>query len=112
MKKIYNDAVSDILPPDFYYGAIVEDKGVFKLEWRDPGTGAVSLLTEADLRAKEEESRLSLCRGDNPVGGEGWKIQRNINYSAEYGLETLQSHKLARSRPLETSFRPVIPNRF
>lgn len=112
MKNTYNEAVSGILPPDFYYGDIVEADGVFKLEWHDPVAGTTSLLTEEDLRAKEEESRLSLCRSDNPVGSEGWKIQRNINYSAEYGLEALQRHKLSLSRPLETSFRPVVPNRF
>jgi len=110
MKTVFKDAGYGLETPDFYFGEVVEDNGELKLEWNDPNTGAVTLLTETGLRLKEEESRLALFLPENTPGTASWKIQRNTNYSAEYGLAALQEHKRSLGKPLETGFRPVIPS--
>ena len=105
MKNIFEQTGYTL--PDFYFGNIIEDRGILKLEWNDPQEG-FQLLTEQDLLQKEKDSRCALGTVNAPIGSSSWHRQRNIHYSAEYGLEKLQSYKQQRQLPLETPFRPVI----
>lgn len=109
MKNEFSEKAHATVRPDFYHGNVVEDNGVFKIEWNDPQTG-FCLLNEQDLREREESSRMALTSSLSKVGSEEWKRQRNINYSAEYGLEKLQRHKIAHNKALDTPLRPVVPN--
>lgn len=105
MKQIFNAEAKGTLVPTLYYGGIVKDDGEFKLEWNDPKSGQ-TLVTEEDLRALEESSRNAL--GEVETGSEDWEYQRNVHYSAEYGLERLQQFKLAENLNLTTPLRPVV----
>lgn len=103
MKQSFQNALDNTPDVTFYHGAIVHDFGEWKLEWNDPQEG-VSLLTETDLLQKEEESRMKL----DPNGDRNeWIRQRNINYSAEYGLAKLQAFKMNLGAPLQERHRPV-----
>lgn len=104
MKQSFQTVHDNTPEVTFYHGVIVNDSGEWKLEWNDPQEGT-SLLTEDNLIKKEEESRMKLDPNGNH---DEWIRQRNINYSAEYGLAKLQDFKIKRSVPLQHRYKPVI----
>ncbi len=109
MKNDFSPKAQGITRPDFFHGQVVENNGTFKIEWNDPRSGSC-LLNEQELRAREESSRMALTGNLSHADSEEWQYQRNVNYSAEYGLEKLQRHKIAYDKALDTPLRPVIPN--
>ena len=110
MKNIFYDkAHEDMpthgkLPVTFYFGDIVKENGEIKLEWNDPIDGK-ALLTVEEIKEKDDSSRMKLGDKDHPIGGDAWKIQRNINYSAEYGLKKIKDFEFKLSVIRGTSVR-------
>lgn len=104
MRKNFNNAQNNVPAVTFYDGDVVMDNGEARLEWFDPIEG-FSLQSEDQLAKKEDDSRSKL----DPNGDKAaWIRQRNINYSAERGLDKIQSYKLQANIKLNTSPRPLI----
>lgn len=107
MRQYFKNCACPITTPPvtFYCGDIINDNGEFKLEWNNDPDKGYSLLTEEDLTAKEKSSRIAL----NPTGDrDEWLKQRNINYSAEYGLARLQEFKKKNNINLKLPYSPVV----
>lgn len=104
MQKNFNNARNNTPAVTFYDGDIVMDNGEAKIEWFDPIEG-FSLQTEEQLVQKENDSRSKL----DPNGDKAaWIRHRNINYSAERGLDKIQNHKLQSNIKLKTQARPLV----